>query len=371
MTIRISSAFDGGNIRVVSTNGDSAILEIPRDTHSEFAQWFHFRVTGEPGAELVLTLQGLDKSAYPMGWPGYRARVSEDRLDWTQAETDYADGRLTVHHTLVTGSAWFAYHAPYTTEMHDDLVAWAASSGARHDVLGWSVQDRSIDRLRIGHGDKPVWLYGRQHPGEPMAEWWMEGALERLLDPEDAVARVLADACTIHLVPNMCPDGTAMGHLRTNAVGANLNREWVDPTWERAPEVRCVLDAMDESGVALAMDVHGDEAIPHAFFAGFEGIADHRADRQALYERFRDTLAARTPDFQTARGYPLTAPRSGNLSMSTNQLAQRFGAVAITLEMPFKDNDDCPDPERGWSPARSKQLARDCLAVLAEVVSEL
>jgi cation transport regulator ChaB len=43
----------------------------------------------------------------------------------------------------------------------------------------------------------------------------------------------------------------------------------------------------------------------------------------------------------------------------------------MTLEMPFKDNDDLPDAVRGWSPERSAQLARDCLAVLAEMVGEI
>jgi murein tripeptide amidase MpaA len=38
----------------------------------------------------------------------------------------------------------------------------------------------------------------------------------------------------------------------------------------------------------------------------------------------------------------------------------------MTLEMPFKDNDDLPCAAQGWSPERSKLLARDCLAALAE-----
>ena len=57
--------------------------------------------------------------------------------------------------------------------------------------------------------------------------------------------------------------------------------------------------------------------------------------------------------------------------MSTNQLAERFGAVSMTLEMPFKDNIDAPDAQRGWSPERSRQLARDCLGVLAGMIDEL
>jgi murein tripeptide amidase MpaA len=54
--------------------------------------------------------------------------------------------------------------------------------------------------------------------------------------------------------------------------------------------------------------------------------------------------------------------------MATNQIAQRFGAVAMTLEMPFKDHDDQPDALHGWSPERSARLGEDCLAALAQWV---
>ena len=84
------------------------------------------------------------------------------------------------------------------------------------------------------------------------------------------------------------------------------------------------------------------------------------------FQRFRAILERRSPDFQTAKGYTVAKPGKANLTMSTNQLAERYGACAMTLEMPFKDNDDLPDPEQGWSPERSKLLARDCLASLVE-----
>jgi murein tripeptide amidase MpaA len=42
----------------------------------------------------------------------------------------------------------------------------------------------------------------------------------------DGLAVRLRRAYTFHIVPNMCPDGSVRGHLRTNACGANLNREW-------------------------------------------------------------------------------------------------------------------------------------------------
>jgi murein tripeptide amidase MpaA len=56
-----------------------------------------------------------------------------------------------------------------------------------------------------------VWFIGRQHPGETMAEWWMQGLLARLTDPTDALAVKLRALATFHLIPNMNPDGSVKG----------------------------------------------------------------------------------------------------------------------------------------------------------------
>ena len=374
--IQISAAFDAGNIEVLSVSEGEARLAIRRDHQSDFFQWFHFRVSGGNGRELVLRLTGLAEAAYPQGWPGYRACVSEDRTHWRRADTAWepeADGgTLTIRYRPQGDLCWFAYFAPYSLERHHDLVARsAAMPGVDYRMLGTSLDGRPVDCLEMGEGEAQVWLIARQHPGESMAEWWMEGALDCLTDPADPVGRTLRRRCRLHLVPNCNPDGSVRGHLRTNAAGVNLNREWAAPSAERSPEVLAIRGAMDESGVDFAMDVHGDEAIAANFIAGFEGIPSLRDTQLKGYHRYRDILERRTPDFQTRRGYPVASAGKGNLAMATNQIAERFsgrgnGCVAMTLEMPFKDNDDLPCPDQGWSPERSKLLARDCLAALAE-----
>ena len=191
-----------------------------------------------------------------------------------------------------------------------------------------------------------------------MAEWWMEGALEKLTDEDDPVARVLRRECTFHVVPNMNPDGSRRGHLRTNAVGVNLNREWHAPTAEKSPEVLCVRNAMDETGVDFAMDVHGDEAIPANFLAGFEGIPSltDAPDASCSSCSARRSSACR-PTSRPSKGYEIPAPGQANMSMSTTQLAERYGCVSMTLEMPFKDNFDLPDEVYGWSP-RALEISR-------------
>ena len=371
--IRICAAFDSGNIEVLSVEGASARLAIRRDAHSDFFQWFHFRVSGVAGRELELRIEGLNASAYPDGWPGYRAAVSEDRHYWGRAETHWdandAGGTLTIRHAPDSDLVWFAYFAPYSLERHHDLISeMAGREGISYRCLGHSLDGQPIDCLELGDGPLQVWLQARQHPGESMAEWWMEGALDVLSDPASPHGRLLRQKCRFHIVPNANPDGSLRGHLRTNAAGVNLNREWHEPTAPRSPEVLAIRNAMDATGVDFCMDVHGDEAIAAVFLAGFEGIPGLKPEQAEGYARYVRTLERRTPDFQTRLGYPPSSPLCANLSMATNQIAHRFGAVAMTLEMPFKDNNDLPCPAQGWSAERSDLLGRDCMAALAEWV---
>ena len=177
---------------------------------------------------------------------------------------------------------------------------------------------------------------------------------------------------TIHVVPHMNPDGAIRGQLRCNAAGANLNREWATPTLERSPEVYVTLAAMDQSGVDFCLDVHGDEELPYNFLSGSEGIPGYAESRlPALCETFAAAYERANPDLQREHGYPVARPGTANMTMCTNAVAARFQCPAYTLEMPFKDNANAPDPIFGWSPDRCAELgasALDALLSLAEAV---
>ena len=193
MSLSISSSFDAGNIRVIRQDDSSADLEIVNDHLSDFYQWFYFRVAGAAGREVTLRITNCAGSAYPNGWPDYKGVMSLDREEWVRIdETSFADGVLTMKLTPPQDLVWIAYFAPYSMERHHDLVTTIAGiPGVGYSSLGKSLDGQDIDCLEIGEGPLTVWLYARQHPGESMAEWWMEGALDVLCDPADPVGRVL------------------------------------------------------------------------------------------------------------------------------------------------------------------------------------
>ena len=369
--MKVSSQFDGGNIEVVDiTRPDDAHLRIRHDSNSEFLQWFNFRVSDALGVALDLHIDNAGETTYPPGWQDYRAVATYDRQHFFRVPTDYDGKRLTIRHTPRQDVVYYSYFAPYSHERHQDLIARClAAPGVRHELLGHTLEGRDMDLLRVGElgdGRRVCWIVARQHPGETMAEWLMEGLIARLVDPEDPIARTLRSRAVFFLVPHMNPDGSFRGNLRVNAAGANLNREWQNPTAERSPEVLLVRRRMEATGVDFCLDVHGDESLPYVFAVRAEGIPDYTERIQGLEELFVNHLADLDPDFQLEQGYELDDPGEADLRIAGNYVAQRFDCLSLTLEMPFIDNANRPDEEAGWSPERSRDFARSTMeSVLA------
>lgn len=374
--MKISTQFDAGSIIVKDlTNPDNIRLAIRNDNAADFAQWFYFRLQGAAYTRCTMHFENAAQSAYPAGWEDYHAVASYDRQNWFRVPSRYENGVFTIEHTPLANSIYYAYFEPYSHEQHLNLLGEAQGSGlCQIDDLGSTIQGRDINLLTIGNqaeSDLKIWIIARQHPGETMAEWFMEGLLSRLLDHQDPTARALLNQATFYVVPNMNPDGSFLGNLRTNAAGANLNREWQNPTVERSPEVYFVREKMHETGVDLFLDIHGDESIPYIFVAGTEGVPSYNSRIAELETQFKAALKNASPDFQDEHGYEKDAPNQANMTMATAYVGHTFNCLAYTLEMPFKDNALLPDDDFGWNGQRSLRLGESMLNAILAVCPNL
>lgn len=379
--LSITSQFDAGAIEVVSLADAQHIqLRLRPDVAAAFSQWFYFRLQGARGQQVDITFLDMDKSAYLAGWENYGMVVSYDRQEWFRVPVSYDGKTMRVQFEADGNDVWCAYFEPYSHERHLDFVADCVNDeDVETEALGVSVEGRDITLLKITAQHSPIplerrrkiWLIARQHPGESMAEWAAEGFVERLLDKADPVSQSLLERCIFYVVPRMNPDGAVHGNLRTNAKGADLNREWESPTLARSPEVFLVRQKMQDTGVDLFIDAHGDEGLPYNFVAGCEGIPNYDARHAALEDAFKTAWLAVCPDFQVAHGYPKNAPGQANLKMATAWIGNHFRCLAFTVEMPFKDNADRPNPITGWNGERSKALGASLLLPMLAVVDKL
>jgi murein tripeptide amidase MpaA len=374
MTLSITSCFDGGAIEIVSAERAGDVrLRVRADSHADFAQWFYFRVNGARDEECRFVFENAGQCAFADGFHGYQAVASYDKLEWFRVPTTYDGQLLTIEHVPEFDTVYYAYFEPYDESRHDVVLGQLQRHPAVRLIdLGRTIEGRPIELLTLGDGDpaKPkIWIIARQHPGETMAEWFVEGLLGRLAaqgdwSGEDTLGGDLLARATFYIVPNMNPDGSALGNLRTNATGANLNREWMNPTLAHSPEVKHVRDAMHRVGVDMFFDIHGDETLPYVFVAGSEMLPDFTEqqgrEQRAFIEFFKDVA----PDFQDVHGYQADKYREDALSLASKYAGHAFNCLSLTLEMPFKDNANQPDPEVGWNGARSAALGAALLEAI-------
>ncbi len=381
--MRIHTELEAGRVEVIKGfEGDAParlnILPDPGDVR--FRQWFCFAV--EPEADDVartattprqVILENASMCTWARGLKDYRVVVStDDGATWRRIATTYDGKALTIDlpESVETSRLFVAYYPPYPAARLAALLARVdAASGKRRELVRTD-SGLPVHCITLGVDDTHVpqlWVVAQQHPGEHMAGWFAEGFVDRLLSA--AGAPLLAKA-RIHVVPQMNPDGVARAQHRTNGAGLDQNRQWAAPA-EKCPEVASVRAAMLETGVDFFLDVHGDETIPYVFMQGTSAIPRRTTRIGRLESQFGKAMLEASTDFQTEHAYPREKGRRANLSLAANWVANTFRAMAFTLEMPFSDNNNAPDLDQGWSPARTIRFAEATVQSLGVVVDQL
>lgn len=386
-SITVTSAIPNGSIEVVSAvRSDDVRLRLRRDPGPDQLAigYFHFLTLGGRGERWRFRIEnaGTDATArldgregYEDSWTGTGPHVSYDLRDWFRIPARLDGSAWVFEHVPASDACFYSRWAPYSPD--DDLrtlARAAATPGVVVDSLGTSVQGRPIARIRIGEpgpGRRVCWVVARQHPSEMMGGYFVEAMLERLLDRDDPVARQLLRGAVFHVVPNINPDGSALGHTRANAAGANLNREWVAPTLTASPEVVHVRDEMERTGVDFFLDCHGDEELRCVFLGGPLEIPSRSVRLAELFGAFERSWNAASPDYELGHPYPGGPPAEADLRMAWNWVGERFQCLSVLLEQPFKDTSWMRDERAGWSPPRARRLGTSLPAALLGVLDRL
>ena len=339
--MRIDADFECGNIIVQELTDTGAILSIRPDTETDYFQWFYFRVTGAPDIARTFKFANAGEARYEKAWQYYQVVASYDEKNWFRVPTEYDGSTLTIKHTAVESTTSYAFFVPYLTAQREALLQECESSllVTRHSI-GRSYLGKQLDMVEIGdavHPVRKIWVQSRQHAGESMAEWATEGLIKRLLDPLDSASHALLSKAKVYVVPNINPDGSALGNLRANAAGVDPNRSWAEPN-DKIPEIVAIQKAMKEIGVDLFLDMHGDEERPFIWI-GHPDVNQSTKAKQIQHQLAQE-LAERNPEIRPApKGYgdvvTQKTSRTDNLSFASNWVAATFNCPALITELPF------------------------------------
>tara|TARA_B100000029_G_scaffold514876_1_gene619418 strand:- start:1199 stop:2359 length:1161 start_codon:yes stop_codon:yes gene_type:complete len=385
MAINITSDFDGGSINCVKVESpEEILLELEADPVGGELYWFYFRLTGVRSeicriqflnAGDAFRLDERKNSDIPGPWVNYSACASYDRVKWFRVPTTFKNGVIEISYKPTRDAIYFASFAPYTRDQHSNLIATAlTSSQTSLEVLGKTKNGHEIELITVGSHEKQkksCWICARQHPSETMAEWFAEGLLLRLTDDEDPLVRKIIDEATFFIVPCMNPDGAWDGRTRRNGSNVDLNRQWVNPSYEESPEVLMVQEKMSETGVDFFMDVHGEEELPYVFLGGPLEVPSVTNRMIRNFRKFQEGLQIANPDYKRGYEYPGGPPQNPDLRMAWNYIGEKYQCLSILVEQPFKDAEHSKNEFTGWSSDRSKKLGAASLTALNSVLGDL
>ena len=365
--MRIDADFEFGNIVVQELTNTDAVLSIRPDSEAEYFQWFYFRVTGRPDTARTFKFANAGGASYVKAWEYYRVLVSYDEENWFRISTKYDGSTLTFKHTAVESTTSYAFFVPYLTAQREALLQECESSRlVTRRSIGRSYLGKPLDMVVIGDETRPVrkiWVIARQHAGESMAEWATEGLIKRLLDPLDSASQALLSKARVYVVPNINPDGSALGNLRANAAGVDLNRSWAEPD-DKCPEIVAIQKAMKEIGVDFFLDMHGDEERPF-IWVGHPDVNQSTKTKQ-IQHQFEQELAKRNPEIRPA---PTELGEViGNLGLASNWVPATFNCVAWITELPFAEPVDMGDEADSMLQNGCLRFGRTCVEALNVVV---
>lgn len=385
----VGSGFPGGSIEVVSAaSPDDIQLRLVKDPGGKWYGHYHFRVTGAKGLNCrfrILDVANLapDYAAivarrggqYSGPWDNTGPHISYDRENWFRVPGRLENGDYLIEHRPEYDICYYAEWAPYSVERELNFLAKCQlSARVRAGSVGKTVMGADIDLITINEGEGPrrtCWIVARQHPGETMSGYFLEGFLRRMLDEHDPVVRQLLAQATFYVVPNMNPDGSARAHTRVNGAETDLNRQWSEPDAAACPEVYCVRQKMEQTGVDFFMDCHGDNELPCVFLAGPLEIPSRSQRLARLFKQFEIAWSNASPDYEMGHPYPGGAPAQANMACAWNWVAERFDCLGVLLEQPYKDTSWAQDPLRGWSPQRADRLGASLVTALNLIIDEL
>ena len=354
----------GNGLLHASGDDGSLEVELEPDPLMGTRQWFNFRAQAPDGAPIRVVDAG--SSTYPHGWETANVWARPPGKPWQALQPTYADGVLAFPHVGGHAPTGYALFPPYPIKKLA-TIAEQTRAAADGEVVAADSASRRAPRLSLGDQDPSapqVWIICGQHGGEHPALWFADGFASGLLSmPERATC-----GKRFHIVPIANPTGMFAGHLRTTDAGHDPNRHWGDGEPAACPEVATLLDAMTATGVDMLLDVHTDFEMDHVYLDVLEDWMGTHAQLVATRERFEHGLAARSPDFAFGRRFPWqSAPPPELLAgMCAPAIERRFGATAVTLELPIGRYRNAEGLQGDWTPAKSRALGSAAAAAIVE-----
>ena len=234
--MRIHKDFLGGNIEVVSVDGNNITLKNEiRDTTEDWFYWA-FCVEGAKGKTITFNFE-----ANRLGWFG--PAISTNLVDWDWLDSVEGDSFT---HTLDSDKVYFAHSFLYHPARFE---TFAKANNLKIDTLCKSRKGRNVPCITFGEGKRHIILTARHHACESTGSYVLEGVLSQLI-------KTPIEDTTIFCGPFVDFDGVVDGDQGKARAPYDHNRDYGKDAPAIYPESRAIREYADKNGCFFGFDFH-------------------------------------------------------------------------------------------------------------------
>ncbi|KAL4482478.1 hypothetical protein ABPG72_001454 [Tetrahymena utriculariae] len=308
------SRFESGNLMYAFQRRDPKYsdeydLIICNDINSKgYAQWFYFSISKtkkDKTIKLNLVNHSKKQSLFINGMKpaifSVKKNKNEKEKIWERAGSNvkYYQNQILKEESYDT--YYYTLSFSYTFEYDDDVVYFAMSYPysytqminhlnstiqkcqftqplihIKKEILCHTISKNAVPLLTITNKEekgktqnplndskqkKIAMLMARQHPGETVSSFLMQGVIDFLVS--DCVeANFLRNKYIFKIIPMVNPDGVLYGNFRCNLSGVDLNRQWSNPNKLLHPTVYSIKNLISkyrqqDYEIDYFIDLHG------------------------------------------------------------------------------------------------------------------
>ena len=338
---------DSGSLGSYEILGAHVDICLANEIEGAASQWFFFQVLDHRAGEPIhFSVLNEGRSLYPRGWINYRPVYSSDGHRWERVDAASFTGKGTLEFVIQKPPTSFfvAWYEPYTLTR---FLKWISrirqKGGVNVDVSSNDFISLTMGRAVTGS----IVIIARQHPGETMASFFIEGLLNGLLEYYLSPSKAsLLELFEVKIYPLMNPAGVRRGRHRYSEGSVDFNRSWMN---DNPPiELQQVKRELKEiRALHCFFDIHGDEVTqtppshielesggrlskPARVNRGalLDAIRERNADLEVVREPF---FATRLRKFLSPGLYPAVRLSAG--TTATRFVTDMYAVPAFTYEI--------------------------------------
>lgn len=324
--MKILSDFSGGNIKLLSVDGNTVNVE--QDLKGTAGWWFYwcFRVDNPPADEIIFKFH--NKNVVCPNGPA----TSADGINWEWHKDGFID-HTSFRYTFKEGekSRYFCFTIPYTLESFNRF--FETLKNVNRLCLTKSEGGLDIPLITFGGGEKDVFITARHHCCESPASFVLEGIINASLK-----IPYLSDNFRFHILPFADIDGVQKGEQGKDRAPHDHNRDYMD-----AP-IYVFTRALKEYALSkhpvFYIDLHspwkwgGDDDLPHIF------LSAKTPPHPDMQYDFAETLKELSKN-NTVRFLGRTNPHTPEKCFSAKYFFKNDckASLSITIETPYSGKD--------------------------------